>query len=138
IKERMKREQALLAGELSGHIMFGDDYYGFDDALYAAALLISILSRMEEPLSARLHRFPAFHSTPELRYATSEEAKFEVVARAVAHFRERYDVIDVDGARVLFGDGWGLIRASNTEPVLVGRFEARTPERLEEIRDEME
>lgn len=138
IKERMKREQALLAGELSGHIMFGDDYYGFDDALYAAALLISILSRMEEPLSARLHRFPAFHSTPELRYATSEEAKFEVVARAVAHFRERYDVIDVDGARVLFGDGWGLIRASNTEPVLVGRFEARSPERLEEIRDEME
>lgn len=138
IKERMKREHALLAGELSGHIMFGEDYYGFDDALYAAALLIAILSRMEEPLSARLQRFPAYHSTPELRFATTEETKFDVVRRAVEHFRQRYEVIDVDGARVLFGDGWGLIRASNTEPVLVGRFEARTPERLEEIRAEME
>jgi phosphomannomutase/phosphoglucomutase len=138
IKERMKREHALLAGELSGHIMFGDDYYGFDDALYAAALLISILSRMEEPLSARLQRFPTFHSTAELRYATTEEEKFDVVRRATEHFSRDHEVIDVDGARVLFGDGWGLIRASNTEPVLVGRFEARTPERREEIRAEME
>ena len=138
IKQRMKEEGALLAGELSGHIMFGEDYYGFDDALYAAALLISILSRMEEPLSSRLDRFPTYHSTPELRFPTSEEAKFGVVQRAVEHFRASREVIDVDGARVLFGDGWGLIRASNTEPVLVGRFEARTPERLEEIRQKME
>jgi phosphomannomutase/phosphoglucomutase len=138
IKERMKREHALLAGELSGHIMFGDNYYGFDDAIYAAALLISILSRMEEPLSSRLQRFPTFHSTPELRYATTEEEKFEIVRRAVEHFSRTREVIDVDGARVLFGDGWGLIRASNTEPVLVARFEARSPERLEEIRTEME
>lgn len=138
IKKRMKEEGALLAGELSGHIMFGEDYYGFDDALYAAALLISILSRMEEPLSSRLDHFPAYHSTPELRYPTTEEAKFDVVRRAVDHFRAEREVIDVDGARVLFGDGWGLIRASNTEPVLVGRFEARSPERLEEIRAEME
>ena len=138
IKERMKREHALLAGELSGHIMFGDEYYGYDDALYAAALLISILSRMEEPLSSRLQRFPSFYSTPELRYPTSEEAKFDIVRRAVEHFRAGHEVIDVDGARVLFGDGWGLIRASNTEPVLVGRCEARTPERLQEIRGEIE
>ena len=138
IKKRMKEEGALLAGELSGHIMFGEDYYGFDDALYAAALLISILSRMEEPLSSRLDHFPTYHSTPELRYPTSEEAKFDVVRRAVEHFRASHEVIDVDGARVLFGDGWGLIRASNTEPVLVGRFEARSEERLEEIRSEME
>jgi phosphomannomutase/phosphoglucomutase len=138
IKERMKREHALLAGELSGHIMFGDDYYGFDDALYGAALLISILSRMEEPLSSRLQRFPIYHSTPELRYATSEEVKFELVDRAVRHFSASHEVIDVDGARVLFGDGWGLIRASNTEPVIVARFEARTPERLQEIRATME
>lgn len=138
IKERMKREKALLAGELSGHIMFGDDYYGYDDALYAAALLISILSRMEAPLSSRLQAFPSFHSTPELRYATTEEEKFDLVRRAVEHFRATHEVVDVDGARVLFGDGWGLIRASNTEPVLVGRFEARTPERLQEIRDLME
>lgn len=138
IKERMKQEGALLAGELSGHIMFGDDYYGFDDALYASALLIAILSRMEEPLSSRLQRFPRFFSTPELRYETTEEAKFSIVRRAVEHFSASHEVIDVDGARVLFGDGWGLIRASNTEPVLVGRFEARTPERREEIRAVME
>lgn len=138
IKERMKREHALLAGELSGHIMFGDGYYGFDDALYGAALLISILSRMEEPLSSRLQQFPTYYSTSELRFPTTEEAKFGVVSRAVRHFSKTNEVISVDGARVLFGDGWGLIRASNTEPVLVGRFEARTPERLEEIRAIME
>ena len=138
IKERMKREKALLAGELSGHIMFGEDYYGFDDALYAAALLISILSRMEQPLSSRLQSFPAFHSTPELRYSTTEEEKFNIVQRAIDHFSAEHEVVDVDGARVLFGDGWGLIRASNTEPVLVGRFEARTPERRDEIRALME
>ena len=138
IKKRMKEEGALLAGELSGHIMFGEEYYGFDDALYAAALLIAILSRMEEPLSSRLDRFPTYHSTAELRFPTSEEEKFPVVQRAIEHFRTTREVIDVDGARVLFGDGWGLIRASNTEPVLVGRFEARTPERLQEIREEME
>ena len=138
IKQRMKQENAPLAGELSGHIMFGEDYYGFDDALYAAALLISILSRMEQPLSQRLQEFPRYYSTPELRYATTEEEKFDIVRRAVEHFRGSYEVVDVDGARVLFGDGWGLIRASNTEPVLVGRFEARTPERLGEIRDQME
>src|SRR5690606_582159 len=86
IKERMKREGALLAGELSGHIMFGDDYFGFDDALYGAALLVSILSRMEEPLSSRLSEFPTFHSTPELRYAADEETKFPLVQRAIREF----------------------------------------------------
>jgi phosphomannomutase/phosphoglucomutase len=134
----MKEEGALLSGELSGHIMFGDDYYGFDDALFGACLLISILARSPRPLSERLDEFPAFVSTAELRYPTTEEAKFGIVRRAVEHFARDHEVIDVDGARVLFGDGWGLIRASNTEPVLVGRFEARTPERLAEIRDLME
>lgn len=138
IKERMKREGALLAGELSGHIMFGDDYFGFDDALYGAALLVSILSRMEEPLSSRLSEFPTFHSTPELRYAADEETKFPLVQRAIREFSATHEVVDVDGARVLFGDGWGLIRASNTEPVLVARYEARSPERLAEIRGVME
>lgn len=138
IKQRMKEEGALLAGELSGHIMFGDDYYGFDDALYAACLLISIVAREATPLSQRLAEFPQYLSTPELRYPTTEQEKFGIVQRAVAHFAASNEVIAVDGARVLFGDGWGLIRASNTEPVLVGRFEARTPERLREIRDTME
>lgn len=138
IKERMKVEGALLAGELSGHIMFGDDYYGFDDALYAACLLLEIVARSGRPLSSWLAELPQFVSTAELRYPATEETKWQIVERAVEHFSARQDVIDVDGARVLFGDGWGLIRASNTEPVLVARYEARTEERLAEIRDTME
>jgi phosphomannomutase/phosphoglucomutase len=138
IKERMKVEGALLAGELSGHIMFGDNYYGFDDALYAACLLIEIVARSGRPLSAWLAELPQFVSTSELRYPATEETKWEIVDRAVEHFSAQHDVIDVDGARVLFGDGWGLIRASNTEPVLVARYEARTEERLAEIRDAVE
>ncbi|MBW3627803.1 MAG: phosphomannomutase/phosphoglucomutase [Gemmatimonadetes bacterium] len=138
IKQRMKDEGALLAGELSGHIMFADNYYGFDDALFAACLLISIVARSPKSLSERLAAFPRFVSTSELRYPATEEAKFGIVTRAVEHFKKRNEVIDVDGARVLFGDGWGLIRASNTEPVLVGRFEARDEARLAEIRETME
>jgi phosphomannomutase / phosphoglucomutase len=138
IKKRMKEEGSLLSGELSGHIMFGEDYYGFDDGLYAAALLISIVARTDRPLSARLAEFPRFVSTSELRYPATEESKFEIVRRAVEHFSQEHEVIGVDGARVLFGDGWGLIRASNTEPVLVARYEARSGERLAEIRSRME
>jgi len=138
IKKRMKEEKALLAGELSGHIMFGDNYYGFDDAPYGACLLIDIVARRAAPLSAWIAEFPHFVSTAELRYPATEETKFEIVGRATEHFRKGHEVIDVDGARVLFGDGWGLIRASNTEPVLVARYEARTAERLQEIRSEME
>ncbi len=138
IKERMKQEGALLAGELSGHICFAEDYYGFDDALLAAALLITIVSRRPEPFSALLADFPTFVSTAEIRYPASEEEKFAIVERAVAHFSAEHEVVDVDGARVLFEDGWGLIRASNTEPVLVARYEARTAEGLERIRATME
>lgn len=138
IKERMKEEGALLAGELSGHIMFAENYYGFDDALYAACLLIGIVAREERPLSERLDALPQFVSTSELRYPATEETKWTIVDRAVEHFSRDHEVIDVDGARVLFGDGWGLIRASNTEPVLVGRYEARTAQRLARIQAEME
>jgi len=138
IKKRMKEEKSLLSGELSGHIMFGNDYYGYDDALYGACLLIDIVSRLGRPFSEWLAEFPQFVSTAEIRYPATEETKFDIVARATEHFRQGRDVIDVDGARVLFGDGWGLIRASNTEPVLVARYEARTAERLAEIQGEME
>ena len=138
IKKRMKETGALLAGELSGHIMVADDYLGFDDALYDACRLIDLVARGEEPLSARTDRFPQYLSTPELRIHVTEEQKWEVVRRAVEHFRARYDVIDVDGVRVLFGDGWALLRASNTQPVIVARYEARTSERLARIRDEVE
>jgi len=137
IKEKMKEVRAPVAGELSGHICYGDDYYGFDDALYGACYLVQLCSRLEGPLSRRVAEFPPYVSTPELRLDVTEETKFGIVARAVAHFRERYEVVAVDGVRVLFNGGWGLLRASNTQPVLVARFEARTVERLREIQHVM-
>ena len=138
MKEKMKLENAPIAGELSGHICIGDDYYGFDDALYDGCRLIDLVARSSRPLSAQVAEFPKYVSTPEIRIDVPEERKFGIVADAVAHFRERYDVIDVDGVRVLFEGGWGLLRASNTQPVLVARYEACTAERLAEIHAEME
>jgi phosphomannomutase/phosphoglucomutase len=139
MKQKMKEENAPLAGELSGHICVGgDEYFGFDDALYDACYLIDIVSRADRPLSAWVDDFPKYVSTPELRIEVDEESKFEIVERALAHFRKRYDVIDVDGVRILFGDGWGLLRTSNTQPVIVARYEARTAERRDEIRAEVE
>lgn len=134
IKEKMKEIGAPIAGELSGHICYGNDYFGFDDALYGACYLVELLSRLDGPLSRRVAEFPQYLSTPEIRIDVTEETKFGIVERAVQHFRERYDVIDVDGVRVLFDGGWGLLRASNTQPVLVARFEAKTEQRLAEIR----
>lgn len=132
IKEKMKEVGSLVSGELSGHICFGEDYYGFDDALFGACLLVQLVGRKQRPLSALVDEFPKYVSTPEMRVEVTEESKFDIVERAVAHFKSRYDVIDIDGARVLFGDGWGLLRASNTQPVLVLRFEARTEAQLHE------
>jgi len=138
IKKRMKETGALLAGELSGHIMIADDYFGFDDALYDACRLVDLVARSDRSLSEQVAAFPAYVSTPEIRVDVTEERKWSVVASAVAHFRARHDIIDVDGVRVLFGDGWALLRASNTQPVIVARYEARTAERLAEIRGEVE
>ena len=138
IKAQMKKIGAPLGGELSGHICFADTYIGIDDAPYDACRLVDLLARAEKPLSALVAEFPQYFSTPELRIEVDEELKWEVVEKALEYFQERYDVIDVDGARVLFGDGWGLLRTSNTQPVIVARFEARTAERLSEIRDVME
>ena len=138
IKEKMKEVGAPIAGELSGHICFGEDYYGFDDALYAGCLLVQLVSRSATPLSERIGVFPKYVSTPEIRVEVQEEEKFEIVARAVSEFKKSHRVIDVDGARVVFPDGWGLLRASNTQPVLVLRYEARTPEGLQRIRETME
>jgi phosphomannomutase/phosphoglucomutase len=133
-KVKMKETGALLAGELSGHIMVADDYFGFDDALYDACRLIEILSRSDRPLSERVADFPTYVSTAEIRIDVTEDQKWTIVEQAVAHFSSLYDVIDVDGVRVLFGDGWALLRTSNTQPVIVARFEARSQERLDEIR----
>ncbi|MGB1657599.1 MAG: phosphomannomutase/phosphoglucomutase [Longimicrobiales bacterium] len=137
-KVKMKETGALLAGELSGHIMVADDYFGFDDALYDACRLIWILSRSDRTLADRVSDFPVYVSTAEIRIDVTEEQKWDIVEQAVAHFSSLYDVIDVDGVRVLFGDGWALLRTSNTQPVIVARFEARTEERLEEIRSEVD
>jgi phosphomannomutase/phosphoglucomutase len=137
IKRKMKETGALLAGELSGHIMIADDYYGFDDALYNACRLIDLVARAEASLADAIAGFPAYVSTSEIRIEVTEEQKWTIVDAALAHFRSLYDVIDVDGVRVLFGDGWALLRVSNTQPVIVARFEAKTRDRLEEIRAEV-
>ncbi|MDA0328761.1 MAG: phosphomannomutase/phosphoglucomutase [Gemmatimonadetes bacterium] len=134
-KVKMKETGALLAGELSGHIMIADDYFGFDDALYDACRLIALLSHSPRTLSEQVADFPTYFSTAEIRIDVTEEQKWDIVDKAVVHFKESHDVIDVDGARVQFGDGWALLRTSNTQPVIVARFEARTAERLDEIRE---
>ncbi len=138
IKDRMKKEDAALAGEMSGHIFYRHRWYGFDDAIYTTGRLLELLSRDDRPLSAHLIDVPETHATPELRVDCPEEVKFRVVAQAVEYFKARYDVVDIDGARVNFGDGWGLIRASNTQPVIVLRAEADTPEALARIRSTLE
>ena len=137
IKEKMKETGAPLAGEMSGHLFFADEYYGYDDAVYAAARLLRYLAAKNQTIEQMLADVPRFYSTPEIRVDCPDDEKFEAVARMAAHFKQGYEMIDVDGARVLFGDGWGLVRASNTQPALVLRFEAKTPERLEAIRREM-
>ena len=138
IKAKMKEEGAPLGGELSGHICFADEYIGTDDALYAACRLVDLLARGTDSFSELVARLPAYVSTPEIRIEVDEEKKWEVVARALEYFKRNHEVIDVDGARVLFGDGWGLLRTSNTQPVIVTRYEARTEERLKEIQRTME
>lgn len=135
IKKKMREENAPLAGEMSGHIFFADRYFGFDDALYAACRLLEIVSRGEEPLSGLLADLPVYETTPEIRIDCPDDEKFRVVERVREYFEKSHPVIDVDGARVEFEDGWGLIRASNTQPVLVLRFEAKTKKSLEKIRE---
>jgi phosphomannomutase/phosphoglucomutase len=134
IKGKMKTDGALLAGEMSGHLFFADRYYGFDDAIYAGARLLEILTQDGKTLRDHLAGVPVLVSTPEIRMDCPDEKKFGVVARLADAFKKDYDVIDVDGARVLVEGGWGLVRASNTQPVLVLRFEAVDEPRLKEIR----
>jgi len=138
IKDKMKELRAPLAGEMSGHMFFGEGFYGHDDALYGAARLLRIIADSGRTVRELLADVPEFVSTPEIRVDCADDRKFAVVEKAVEHFRRLHDVSDVDGVRVLFGDGWGLIRASNTQPILVLRFEARSGKRLHEIRAELE
>jgi phosphomannomutase/phosphoglucomutase len=138
IKAKMKELGAVFTGEMSGHMFFADEYYGFDDAVYATARLLRILSHTDKPLSALLADVPRYHATPEIRVDCPDEVKFEVVRKIAAAFKLNHRVIDVDGARVLFDTGWGLIRASNTQPALVLRAEAKTPEALDGIKQTLE
>ncbi len=138
IKSKMKELDAPLAGEMSGHMFFAGDYFGFDDAPFAAARLLDFLGSNPGPLSSLMADVPRTVATPELRVDCPDEVKFEVVERACTHFASKYEVLTLDGARITFPKGWGLIRSSNTQPVLVMRFEAETEDDLTEYRDEVE
>ena len=134
LKAKMKETQALLAGEMSGHMFFKERYFGYDDAIYASLRLLEILANSARPLSALLADLPKTVSTPEIRVDCPDERKFQIAQKATEYFRQHYPVIDIDGVRVQFADGWGLIRASNTQPALVLRFEAQSDAKLEEYR----
>ncbi|MBF0100817.1 MAG: phosphomannomutase/phosphoglucomutase [Desulfobacterales bacterium] len=134
IKQKMKEEKALLAGEMSGHMFFADRYLGYDDAIYASCRLLEILANSQKTLSQLIDELPKTATTPEIRVECPEHIKFQLVEQVAAIFKKEYNVIDIDGVRIVFEDGWGLVRASNTQPVLVLRFEAMTESRLQEIR----
>ena len=138
IKERMKHEGALLAGEMSGHIFYAERWYGFDDAVYVTGRVLEILSHADRPLSELLADLPPTCVTPEIRLDADDAEKFAIVARALAHYGALHRVDATDGARIDFGDGWGLIRASNTQPVIVLRAEAQSESGLARIRGELE
>jgi phosphomannomutase/phosphoglucomutase len=136
IKKKMKETGAPLAGEMSGHLFFADRYFGFDDAIYASVRMTELLSKTNLKLSQLLTDAPVYYATPEIRAeASSDEEKFKIARKAKDYFSKNFKVIDIDGVRILFGDGWALVRASNTQPVIVLRFEANTPKRLDEIKN---
>lgn len=133
----MRECGAVFTGEMSGHLFFADEYYGYDDALYAAARLLRILSHSDQDLTGLLADINKYYATPEIRVKSSDEEKFQVVEQVLHHFQSIYEVLDVDGARILFPGGWGLVRASNTGPELIVRCEGNTPEALDKIREEL-
>jgi phosphomannomutase/phosphoglucomutase len=134
IKQKMKESRAVLGGEMSGHMFFADRFFGFDDAIYASLRLLEIMGRDRRRLSDFLVDLPPLWSTPEIRLDCPERYKFPVVRRMTEYYRARHDIIDIDGVRVILPDGWGLVRASNTQPILVLRFEAESEESLERIK----
>jgi phosphomannomutase/phosphoglucomutase len=138
IKSKMKETKALLAGEMSGHMFFADRYYGYDDALYASCRLLEVMSKTGKSVDQLLADVPSSYTTPEIRVECPDSKKFGLVKRLREKFSKEYRVIDVDGVRIVFEDGWGLVRASNTQPALVLRFEAQSKERLDEIRNLVE
>ncbi len=138
IKKKMKEVDAALAGEMSGHMFFADRYFGYDDAMYASCRLFEIISKSGKTIAELLDGVPPTVVTPEIRVHCPDEVKFSLVEKVREHFRQKYSIIDVDGVRVLFDHGWGLVRASNTQPALVLRFEAETEEQLKEYQQTVE
>lgn len=138
IKAKMKEEKAVLGGEMSGHIFFADRYFGYDDAIYAALRLLEILSQTGEKISSLLADVPKTYATPEIRLDCPDNKKMTVVNNIKQHYSNTPGLIDIDGVRIPFDDGWALVRSSNTQPVIVLRFEASSVNRLQEIRKEVE
>lgn len=138
IKAKMKEEKALLGGEMSGHLFFADRYFGYDDAIYAAVRLLEILSQTNQKINELLSDMPQTFATPEIRVDCDDDKKRAVVEKIKQHYRNNPDVIDIDGVRIPFKDGWALVRCSNTQPVIVLRFEASSAESLQKIRSEVE
>jgi phosphomannomutase/phosphoglucomutase len=134
LKRKMREDGILLGGEVSGHMFFAENYFGVDDGILAGAKALEVFSRTPEPVSARFDALPHLHATPELKAPCPDEEKFRVVDELVREFKAKYETIDIDGARILLPGGWGLVRASNTNPYLTLRFEARTREELEEMK----
>jgi len=133
IKQKMKETGALLGGEMSGHIFFADRFFGFDDAIYSSLRLLEIMGRGDRPLSEYLADLPKMYATPEIRLDCADHLKFGIVKKLTEYYRSKFPIIDIDGVRILLDDGWGLVRSSNTQPILVLRFEAESQEALERI-----
>jgi phosphomannomutase / phosphoglucomutase len=138
LKAKMKETNALLAGEMTGHMFFKERYFGYDDAVYASLRLLEILANSDQPLSRLLADLPVSFSTPEIRVDCPDDIKFMLADKAKEYFREHFEIIDIDGVRMKFAEGWGLIRASNTQPALVLRFEAQSQDKLQEYRSTVE
>ena len=138
IKAKMMKEDALITGEMSGHMFFRDEFYGTDDALYAAGRLLRIIDQSGKKLSELFNDVPKYYATQEMRPECADDKKFKITEELVKYFKSKYKVVDVDGARVLFDDGWGLIRTSNTQPALIVRAEGKTPEALDRIKKILE
>lgn len=137
IKAKMKESGAIFTGEMSGHMFFADEYYGFDDALYAGARLLALLSKSDADITEMLADINIYYATPEIRVSSSDDEKFQIVEKVKAYFKDKYPINDIDGARVMFPHGWALVRASNTGPELIVRCEGKTPEYLEQIKAEL-
>jgi phosphomannomutase/phosphoglucomutase len=138
IKSKMREVNAVLAGEMSGHMFFADRYFGYDDAIYASCRLLEILAATGKTIAELLEGVPETVVTPEIRVSCPDEIKFSLVDKVKQHLRQSHQIIDVDGVRVLFDRGWGLVRASNTQPALVLRFEAETEAALNRYRETVE